>query len=153
MNLSWYTVLWDVAPCSLVENYRCFGGAYYLHHQGMSATGPSMPGNSNLQTHCRENMKSSRRIRMMSSAEPLPNTRNWKLAAFKFKCFFVINVTTKGINLRIVSFLPSGRIEHKLLSNATTTFHYSPFPSLQTTAALLAYFPKVKAGLGFILFC
>jgi hypothetical protein len=28
------TVLWDVAPCSLVEVYWCFKGAYCLHHQG-----------------------------------------------------------------------------------------------------------------------
>jgi hypothetical protein len=28
------TVLWDVAPCSLVEVYRRFRGAYCLHHQG-----------------------------------------------------------------------------------------------------------------------
>jgi hypothetical protein len=28
------TVLWDVVPCSLVEVYRRFGGAYCLHHQG-----------------------------------------------------------------------------------------------------------------------
>jgi hypothetical protein len=27
-------VLWDIAPCSLVEVYRRFGDAYYLHHQG-----------------------------------------------------------------------------------------------------------------------
>jgi hypothetical protein len=27
-------VFWDVAPCSLVEVYRHFRGAYYLHHQG-----------------------------------------------------------------------------------------------------------------------
>jgi hypothetical protein len=28
------TVFWDVAPCSLVEIYRRFRGAYCLHHQG-----------------------------------------------------------------------------------------------------------------------
>jgi hypothetical protein len=28
------TVLWDIAPCSLVEVYRRFRGAYCLHHQG-----------------------------------------------------------------------------------------------------------------------
>jgi hypothetical protein len=27
-------VFWDVAPCSLVEVYRRFRGAYCLHHQG-----------------------------------------------------------------------------------------------------------------------
>jgi hypothetical protein len=28
------TVFWDVAPRSLVEAYRRFKGACYLHHQG-----------------------------------------------------------------------------------------------------------------------
>jgi hypothetical protein len=28
-------VFWDVAPCSLVEIDRCFGGAYCFHHQGV----------------------------------------------------------------------------------------------------------------------
>jgi hypothetical protein len=28
------TVFWDVAPCSLVEVYRCFRGACCLHHDG-----------------------------------------------------------------------------------------------------------------------
>jgi hypothetical protein len=28
------TVFWDVSPCSLVEVYRRFRGAYCLHHQG-----------------------------------------------------------------------------------------------------------------------
>jgi hypothetical protein len=28
------TVFWDVAPCSLVEDYRRFRGACCLHHQG-----------------------------------------------------------------------------------------------------------------------
>jgi hypothetical protein len=27
-------VFWDVAPCSLVEIYRRFRGAYCLYHQG-----------------------------------------------------------------------------------------------------------------------
>jgi hypothetical protein len=27
------TVFWNVAPCRLVEVYRLFRGAYYLHHQ------------------------------------------------------------------------------------------------------------------------
>jgi hypothetical protein len=27
------TVMWDVAPCSLVEVYRRFGGACCRHHQ------------------------------------------------------------------------------------------------------------------------
>jgi hypothetical protein len=26
------TVFWDVAPCSLVESYQRFRGAYCLHH-------------------------------------------------------------------------------------------------------------------------
>jgi hypothetical protein len=28
------SVFWDVAPCSLVEVYRRFRGAYCFHHQG-----------------------------------------------------------------------------------------------------------------------
>jgi hypothetical protein len=32
------TVFWDVAPCSLVEDYRHFRGAYCLHHQGDEST-------------------------------------------------------------------------------------------------------------------
>jgi hypothetical protein len=28
------TVFWDFTPCSLVEVYRCFRGAWRLHHQG-----------------------------------------------------------------------------------------------------------------------
>jgi hypothetical protein len=28
-------VFWDVAPCSLVEIYRRFIGAFYLHHQSL----------------------------------------------------------------------------------------------------------------------
>jgi hypothetical protein len=31
-------VLWDVAPCSLVETDRRFRGAYCLHHQGRSVS-------------------------------------------------------------------------------------------------------------------
>jgi hypothetical protein len=27
-------VFWVLAPCSLVEVYQRFSGAYYLHHQG-----------------------------------------------------------------------------------------------------------------------
>jgi hypothetical protein len=27
-------VFWDIAPCSLVDIDRRFGGAYYLHYQG-----------------------------------------------------------------------------------------------------------------------
>jgi hypothetical protein len=27
-------VFWVVAPCSLVEVYRCFRGTHSLHHQG-----------------------------------------------------------------------------------------------------------------------
>jgi hypothetical protein len=29
------TGFWDVVLCSLVEVYRRFRGAYYLHHQGL----------------------------------------------------------------------------------------------------------------------
>jgi hypothetical protein len=28
------TTFWHFAPCSVVEIYRRFGGAYYFHHQG-----------------------------------------------------------------------------------------------------------------------
>jgi hypothetical protein len=28
------TNFWDIAPCSLIEVYRRFRGAYYLYHQG-----------------------------------------------------------------------------------------------------------------------
>jgi hypothetical protein len=28
------TAFWDIAPCSLAEVYRRFGGACCLHHQG-----------------------------------------------------------------------------------------------------------------------
>jgi hypothetical protein len=35
------TVFWVVAPCSLVEVYRCFRGPCYLHHQ--SDDGASSP--------------------------------------------------------------------------------------------------------------
>jgi hypothetical protein len=29
-------VLSNVAPCSLIEIGKCFGGAYCLHHQGLT---------------------------------------------------------------------------------------------------------------------
>jgi hypothetical protein len=29
------TVFWDVTQCSLVDNYECFGGTWWLHHQGI----------------------------------------------------------------------------------------------------------------------
>jgi hypothetical protein len=28
------TVLWVIVPCSLIEIYLRFGGAYSIHHQG-----------------------------------------------------------------------------------------------------------------------
>jgi hypothetical protein len=34
------TVFWVVAPCSLVEVYRHFRGAYSLHHQGNEPQAP-----------------------------------------------------------------------------------------------------------------
>jgi hypothetical protein len=38
------TVFWDVAPCSLVEVYRRFGGAYCLQLQGdVKAVGKLLP--------------------------------------------------------------------------------------------------------------
>jgi hypothetical protein len=33
MSLIKMTVFWNTAPCSLVEVYRRFWGAYCLHHQ------------------------------------------------------------------------------------------------------------------------
>jgi hypothetical protein len=39
MNMA---VFWVVAPCSLVELYRRFRGAYCLHHQGDSDDGTPM---------------------------------------------------------------------------------------------------------------
>jgi hypothetical protein len=46
-------VFWDVAPCSLVEVYRRFRGAYCLHHQGgdgksKQTTRRNIPEDSNL---------------------------------------------------------------------------------------------------------
>jgi hypothetical protein len=37
------TVFWDVVPCSLVEVYQCFRGAYYLH-QGDETNCPDNGG-------------------------------------------------------------------------------------------------------------
>jgi hypothetical protein len=37
------TVFWDIAPCSLVEIDRRFGGAYSLHHNGNDG-GPDYGG-------------------------------------------------------------------------------------------------------------
>jgi hypothetical protein len=28
------TAFWDIVPCNLVEEDRCFGGTYCFHHQG-----------------------------------------------------------------------------------------------------------------------
>jgi hypothetical protein len=62
------TVLWHVAPCSLVEIDRRFKGAYHIHHQGdrTSVTSASfyqntrrnLPEDSHLHTRRRENLKS-----------------------------------------------------------------------------------------------
>jgi hypothetical protein len=44
INITWknytlrITVLWDVKPCSLVEDYQHFGGTYCLHVQGTNVT-------------------------------------------------------------------------------------------------------------------
>jgi hypothetical protein len=64
-------VFWVVAPCSLVEVYRPFRGAYCLHHQGDEAARTAVilvnfyqttrrynPEDSHLRTHRRENLKS-----------------------------------------------------------------------------------------------
>jgi hypothetical protein len=69
-------IFWDVAPCSLVETGRRFGGAYCLHHRGdeavimgaVSISGTSInlyqtarrniPEDSHLHTRHLENMKS-----------------------------------------------------------------------------------------------
>lgn len=36
------TVMWDVAPCSLVEAHQHFGGTYWLHLQGKSSRQPAV---------------------------------------------------------------------------------------------------------------
>jgi hypothetical protein len=65
-------VFWDVAPCSLVEVYRRFRGAYCLHYQGdeeaanTSETSVNLyqiirhndPEDSHLHTRRHENLKS-----------------------------------------------------------------------------------------------
>jgi hypothetical protein len=64
-------VSWDVAPCSLVEAYRRFRGAFCLHYQGDEAVSTSetsvnfyqttrcnIPEDRHLHTRCRENLKS-----------------------------------------------------------------------------------------------
>jgi len=48
------TVLYDIAPCSLVEIYRRFRGAYYLHQN----TQRNIPVDSYLRAHRCENLKS-----------------------------------------------------------------------------------------------
>jgi hypothetical protein len=55
-------VVWFVAPCSLVEVYRCFRGACCLHHQGDSPDYQTIwrnnPEDRHLHTRRRENLKS-----------------------------------------------------------------------------------------------
>jgi hypothetical protein len=53
-------VFWVVAPCSLVEIYQRFRGAFCLHHQGDESltTRRYNPEDSHLRTHRRENLKS-----------------------------------------------------------------------------------------------
>jgi hypothetical protein len=50
-------VFWDVAPYSLVEVNRHFGGTSCLHHQG-ETTWRNIPEDSQLHTRRRENLKS-----------------------------------------------------------------------------------------------
>jgi hypothetical protein len=57
------TVLWDVAPCSLVEVYRRFRGACCPHHPETlvnfyKSTRRNNPEDSRLHTPRRENLKS-----------------------------------------------------------------------------------------------
>jgi hypothetical protein len=68
---------WDVAPCSLVEIYRRFRGAFSLHYQDddlpetsvnfYDTTLRNIPGDSHLHTRRRENLKSYRKIRRFLS--------------------------------------------------------------------------------------
>jgi hypothetical protein len=58
-------VFWVVAPCSLVEVYKRFGGPCCLHHQGdrtlvnfYQTTRCYNPEDSHLHTHRRESLKS-----------------------------------------------------------------------------------------------
>jgi hypothetical protein len=55
-------VFWVFAPCSQVEIYRRFRGAYYLHNQVgfYETTRRSIPEESPLHTRRRENLKSRR---------------------------------------------------------------------------------------------
>jgi hypothetical protein len=41
------TVLWDVAPCGMVEVYRHHRGACYFHHQGVDERGSKHLSNIN----------------------------------------------------------------------------------------------------------
>jgi hypothetical protein len=54
-------VFWVVAPSSLVEVYRRFGGACCLHHQGdRQTTRRNNPEDSHRHTYSRENLKPHR---------------------------------------------------------------------------------------------
>jgi hypothetical protein len=44
------TVFWDVAACCLVEVYRCFRRAYYLHHHELSVIALMMEAASTSET-------------------------------------------------------------------------------------------------------
>jgi hypothetical protein len=81
------TVLWDVAPCSLVDIYRRFRGVYCLHHQGdlmmeavitsetsiifYETTRRNIPEDGHLDTRRRENRKSHLIV-------PFKNTEDFK---------------------------------------------------------------------------
>jgi hypothetical protein len=43
-------IIWDVAPCSLVDIDLCFGGAYCLHHQGSDSGGSELLWNMSVST-------------------------------------------------------------------------------------------------------
>jgi hypothetical protein len=54
------TVFWDVAPCSLIEVYRCFRGAFCLQHQttDYQTTWRNISEDGHLHIQCHENLKS-----------------------------------------------------------------------------------------------
>jgi hypothetical protein len=52
-------ILWDVAPCSLVEVYRRFRGACCLHHQGDKCNVTTVEASLGQSVDYRTNLKSS----------------------------------------------------------------------------------------------
>jgi hypothetical protein len=68
------TVFWDIAPCSLVEIYQRFGGAYFLHHQSDHAVSTSETSMNIYQT-TRRNIREDSYLRIR-------RRENLKLACF-----------------------------------------------------------------------